>query len=70
MTKIVFKRVEADANGFKIIGGLNTSFEECEKIIIEQSEQGYSYKGFIPIEQLADGRITKIDLVFEKESDK
>ena len=66
MGEIIFKRVESKTTGFKAFGGLVVKFDECKDIITEQVQLGYEYKGFVPVEQLGQGYITKIDLIFEK----
>ena len=66
MDKIKLIRVNSKTTGFKIFQGLVISFEECEKIIVEQMESGYEYKGFVPVEQRGRGEFTKIDLIFQK----
>ena len=43
------------------------SFEESENIINDMTKKGYSYKGFVPTRIIGYGKITEIDLIFEKE---
>ena len=45
--------------------GLTRKFEEHKTIIDKYSRKGYRYVGFIPIEQMGQGEITAIDLIFE-----
>ncbi len=67
MKKIVFVRIKSTLNGFGLGRGVKYRFEETRKIIEEQAEAGYSYKGYVPVEQRGTGDISILDLVFEKE---
>lgn len=68
MKKIEFVRIDSKLVGFGVGKGVKYVFEEHKKIIKEKLEQGFEYKGFIPVEYRGTGDMTKMDLVFEKES--
>ncbi len=66
--QIKFIRVESSLKGFGIGKGVKYRFEGVRKIIELKAKEGFSYKGFVPIEQRGTGDITVMDLVFEKEN--
>ncbi len=67
MEKVVFVRIESKLKGFGVGKGVKYIFEDTKKIIKEKIEEGYSYKGYVPVEFRGTGEMTKIDLIFIKE---
>ncbi len=67
MKKVIFVRIESRLKGFGIGRGVKRGFEDTREIIEEKAKEGYSYKGYVPIEQRGTGDASIIDLVFEKE---
>ncbi len=65
--QIEFVRIKSSLKGFGIGNGVKYRFEETREIIKTKAEEGFSYKGYVPIEQRGMGDTTIIDLVFEKE---
>lgn len=62
-----FIRVKAKLSGFSLIHGLKYTFPSNTEIIANAAKKGYSYKGFVPVEQVSSIGLKTIDLVFEKE---
>ena len=53
--------------GFGVGKGVKYIFEDARKIIEDKIKEGYSYKGYVPVEFRGTGDMTIMDLVFEKE---
>ncbi len=67
MKKVEFVRVESKLNGFGIGKGVKYVFEGIREIIEKKYEEGYTYKGYVPVETRGTGDITVMELIFEKE---
>ncbi len=66
--QIEFVRVKSSLKGFGVGKGVKYRFDETRKIIELKTKEGFSYRGFVPVEQRGTGDITIMDLVFEKEN--
>ena len=67
MKKVEFVTIQSKLNGYGLGKGVKYIFEDYQDIIKEKLEQGYEYKGFLPVEMRGTGEMEKIDLIFEKE---
>ena len=65
MKRIEFITIQSKVNGNGLGKGVKYIFENYRDIIKEKLEQGYEYKGFLPVEIRGTGEIEKIDLIFE-----
>lgn len=61
-----FFRLETEAGGYSLIGGIGIVLDGHQEIIRARAAEGWRYCGCIPVGQRAEGYITQVDLVFEK----
>ena len=67
LKKVVFVQVKSNLKGFGVGKGIKYIFEDVRNIILEKAKEGYTYKGYVPVEFRGTGDMTIMDLVFEKE---
>ena len=67
MKKIEFVRLKSTLKGYGLGKGVKYNFENTREIIEEKAKEGFSYYGFVPVEQRGTGEATIIDLIFEKD---
>lgn len=67
MKKLMFVRVKSELCGYGFEKGTRYKFKDVEKIIQERVEDGWSYKGYIPLETRGTGDIETMSLIFEKD---
>ena len=48
-------------------GFFGAKFTQHREIIDEYAQKGYRYAGFVPVKSDGHGKITEIDLIFEKQ---
>lgn len=68
MKRIEFVRIKYHLiSGFGLFKGTFSKIEDYQDIITKYVNDGWSYEGFIPVEQRGNGETYKIDLIFTKE---
>lgn len=67
MKRIEFVRIKFHLNGFGLAKGVYSKIEDYQDTITKYINDGWSYEGFIPVEQRGNGEISKIDLIFTKD---
>ncbi len=64
-----FFRLETEASGYSMLGGVGIVLSGHQEIIRARAAEGWRYCGCIPVRQRAEGYTTQVDLVFEKPED-
>jgi hypothetical protein len=67
MKQVKFVRVKSNLSGYGLVKGYKFNFEDVEPIIKKNVEDGWDYKGFVPVGTRMTGDIEEMSLVFEKE---
>lgn len=68
MKRYEFETLETTfGTGYSIFGGIKAGTYGHREIIERRARDGWRYAGFIPTTQMADGRITEMDLIFERD---
>ena len=67
MKKIEFVRIKSELCGFGLGKGTKYSFNGVEEIIKERIENGWDFKGYVPIKTRGTGDIETMSLIFQKE---
>lgn len=68
MKQVEFIEVRSKLNGFGFGKGTEYIFDGVTDIIKNMIEQGWEYKGYVPIETRGTGEVSAISLIFEKDS--
>ena len=66
MYQYEFERVETEASGYSMLGGVGIVLDGHRELIQRRAQQGWRRSCCIAVKQRAEGYITAFDLVFEK----
>lgn len=64
-----FETVQAEQNGYSIVGGMGIVTREHREVIRRRAEAGWRLSGCIPASQRGAGFVEAWDLIFERERD-
>ena len=67
MFEYSYERIEVYLSGWDIFAGAVRETEDYKKVIRKKAQEGWRFVTWIPVNQKAEGIITSIDMVFEKE---
>ena len=62
-----YERIEVYFSGWEFFGGTVRETDDYKRAIEKRAKDGWRFVTWIPVKQKAEGIITAIDLIFEKE---